>query len=86
MPCSWRRKIDLISIIRKLKFETSSQKIDVSADIILGFLTLLGFFILDLKWGDYLNICTSNSGMLCVHTFMCAYIQNLKSTMYLNKT
>ena len=45
MPCSWRRKNKLISIIRKLKFETSSHKIDVSADIIFGFLTLLGFFL-----------------------------------------
>ena len=35
---------------RKLKSETSSQKIDVSADIIPGSLTLLtGFVILDLK-------------------------------------
>ena len=34
---------------RKLKSETSSQKIDVSADIIPGSLTLLtGFVILDL--------------------------------------
>ena len=35
---------------RKLKSETSSQKIDVSADIIFGFLALQSdFVILDLK-------------------------------------
>ena len=35
---------------RKLKLETSSQKIDVSADIIPGSLTLItDFVILDLK-------------------------------------
>ena len=35
---------------RKLKSETSSQKIDVSADIIFGSLTLqIDFVILDLK-------------------------------------
>ena len=46
-------------------------KIDVSVDIVFGFLTLVGgFVILDLKWRYYLNLCTSNSGMLCVHTFM----------------
>ena len=49
MPCSWRRKSDVISIISELKLETSSQKIDVSADIIFGSLTLPGgFVILDL--------------------------------------
>ena len=36
---------------RKLKSETSSQKIDVSADIIFGSLNLQSdFVILDLKW------------------------------------
>ena len=50
MPCSCRRKNDVISIIRKLKSETSYQKIDVSVDMIFGSLTLLGgFVILDLK-------------------------------------
>ena len=50
MPCSWRRKNDVISIIRKLKSEASPQKIDVSADIIFGSLTLPGgFVILDLN-------------------------------------
>ena len=42
-------KNDVVSITRKRKLETSSQKIDVSADIIFGFLTLLeGVVILDL--------------------------------------
>ena len=50
MPCWWRRKNDVINIICKLKSETSSQKIDVSADIIFGSLTLPGgFVILDLN-------------------------------------
>ena len=45
------KKNDVISMTRKLKSETSSQKIDVSADIIPGSLTLLtGFVILDLKF------------------------------------
>ena len=45
------KKNDVIRMTRKLKSETSSQKIDVSADIIPGSLTLLtGFVILDLKW------------------------------------
>ena len=42
---------EIISMTRKLKLETSSQKIDVSADIIPGSLTLLsGFVILDLNF------------------------------------
>ena len=54
MPCSWRHKNDVISMTHKLKSETSSQKIDVSADIIPGSLTLLtGFVIFDLnRWWD----------------------------------
>ena len=50
MPCSLRLKNDVISMTRKLKSETSSQKIDVSADIIFGSLTLQSdFVILDLN-------------------------------------
>ena len=54
MPCMWRRKNDVISITGKLKSETSSQKIDVSADIIFGSLTLQSdFVILDLN--EFIN-------------------------------
>ena len=51
-------KNDVISMTRKLKSETSSQKIDVSAGIIFGPLTLQSdFVILDLKWDFILKRC-----------------------------
>ena len=44
---------------RKLKSETSSQKIDVSADIIFGSLTLQSdFVILDLKYLFGMSLCS----------------------------
>ena len=53
VPCKRRHKNDVISMTSKLKSETSSQKIDVSTDIIFGSLALLGgFVILDLMTSE----------------------------------
>ena len=52
---------------RKLKSETSSQKIDVSADIIFGSLTLQSdFVILDLKWSSMEANTMSISGNMTI--------------------
>ena len=55
---------------RKLKSETSSQKIDVSADIIFGSQTLQSdFVILDLKYYILLNYLYIDGISLATATF-----------------
>ena len=62
---------------RKLKSETSSQKIDVSADIISGSLTLItDFVILDL---NYLRYTSSNRRSGKYEQFMGFLVLNRES-------